>query len=56
MEGDGNDPRVWQAVNDVAKMIKAIDPNHPTMTVIAEIGGNKIANFKRYCPDVDIWA
>ena len=55
MEGpDGKNPRIWKAVNDVAKMIKSIDPNHPTMTVIAEIGGDKIKNFKALCPDVDI--
>lgn len=55
MEGpDGKNPRIWKAVNDVAKMIKAIDPNHPTMTVIAEIGGDKIKNFKQLCPDVEI--
>ncbi len=54
MEGDGKNPRVWKAVNDVAKMIHAIDPNHPTLTVIAEIGGDKIKNFKALCPDVNI--
>ncbi|MDP3914739.1 MAG: glycoside hydrolase family 2 TIM barrel-domain containing protein [Bacteroidota bacterium] len=27
-------PKMWDAVNDAAKAIKAIDPNHPVMTVI----------------------
>ena len=48
------DPRVWEAVNDVAAMIKKVDPDHPTMTVIAEIGGDKLASIKRYCPAIDI--
>ena len=24
------------------------------MTVIAEVGGNKVANLHKYCPDIDI--
>lgn len=48
------DPKVWQAVNDVAKMIGEVDPHHPTMTVVAEIGGDKLPSIKKYCPDVDI--
>ena len=54
MEGDGKDPRIWQAVNDIAKMANAEDPNHPTMTVVAEVGGGKVEQYERYCPDVDI--
>ena len=43
MEGfdAGDNPKIWQYVQDIALMIKNIDPHHPTMTVIAEIGGNK---------------
>jgi hypothetical protein len=54
MEGDGKNPLVWQAVNDMARMIKQIDPNHPTMTVIAELGPGKIDALKKYCPDIDV--
>ena len=56
MEGDGTDPNVWRAINDLAKMARSEDPNHPTMTVIAELGakGEKVAMFHKYCPDVDI--
>ncbi len=55
-EGEGNDPSVWYAVNHLAREIKKIDPNHPTMTVIAELGVNevKIKNIERFCPDIDI--
>jgi hypothetical protein len=40
MEGydSGDSPAIWKAVNDVAAMAKEIDPDHPTMTVTAEIG------------------
>lgn len=56
MEGDGRDPKVWKAINDIAKMAHAEDPNHPTMTVIAELGENdvKVRMFREHCPDVDI--
>ncbi len=56
MEGEGNDPSVWYAVNHLAREIKKIDPDHPTMTVIAELGPNesKLKNISRFCPDVEI--
>jgi len=45
---------VWTAINDLAAMVKQIDPGHPTMTVIAEIGGEKVKNIHRLCPAIDI--
>lgn len=56
MEGEGRDPSVWYAVNHLAREIKRLDPNHPTMTVIAELGENagKVRSIERFCPDIDI--
>ena len=56
MEGAGTDPSVWYAVNHLAREIKKIDPHHPTMTVIAELGENaaKVRSIERFCPDIDI--
>ena len=54
MEGNGDKGAVWSAVNNLAVMAHKLDPNHPTMTVIAEMGGNKIKNLHRLCPDIDI--
>ena len=56
MEGAGDNPAIYKAVNDIAKEVKRIDPHHPTMTVIAEIGENelKAKNVEKYCPDIDI--
>lgn len=56
MEGyqDGGDPAIWKAVEDAAAMVHKIDPNHPTMTAIAEIGGKRVASINKYCPDIDI--
>ncbi len=47
-------PAVWQAVEQIAAYAKKADPNHPTMTVIAEMGGGKVANINKYCPSIDI--
>ena len=52
--GEGNNPAIWYAVNHIARMAKELDPNHPTMTVISEVGGKRIEYIHRYCPDVDI--
>jgi hypothetical protein len=55
MEGrDGDNPLIWKAVNDIAKLAKEIDPNHPTMTVMAELGGKRIESVHKLCPDIDI--
>jgi len=54
MEGSGDDPRVWRAVNEIARLAKAEDPDHPTMTVVAEVGGPKLAMYRELCPDVDV--
>ncbi len=50
----GDDPKVWRAVEDVAKMIKALDPNHPTMTAVAEIGGDRVKAIHALCPSIDL--
>ncbi len=52
--GSEDDPAMWNAVEDIAKMAHTLDPNHPTMTVVAEIGGDKVKQLNAHCPDVDI--
>jgi len=47
-------PKVWDAVNDAAKAIHRIDPNHPVMTVIGTSMMKKVADIKRRCPDIDL--
>jgi hypothetical protein len=53
-EGDGRNPAVWSAINEVARAVRQLDPNHPTMTVIAELGEPKVANLHQYCPEIDL--
>lgn len=56
MEGyaAGDNAAIWSAINNLAVMAKRIDPHHPTMTVVAEIGGDRVKNIHRLCPDIDI--
>lgn len=46
--------KVWDAVNQAAKAIKAIDPNHPVMTVIGTSMMEKVAEIVKRCPDIDL--
>lgn len=48
--------KVWDAVNDIAKMIHHEDPYHPTVTTTAGIDKAKIDLIKAKCPDIDIYA
>jgi len=52
--GKGDDAAIWTAVENAAKLAKQLDPNHPTMTVIAEIGGDRVKSIHTLCPDIDI--
>ena len=56
MEGfdDGNNPAIWKAVNDIAAMIKELDPNHPTMTTTAFVHGERIEFLHNRSPAIDI--
>ncbi len=55
MEVDNNDREAtWRAIEDLAKLCKQIDPNHPTMTVVAEVSQQKIDNIKKWAPSIDI--
>jgi len=55
MEGyeAGGDPAIWSAINDLATMARQLD-SRPTMTVIAEIGGERVPAIHRLCPAIDI--
>jgi hypothetical protein len=56
MEGfkDGGNPAIWAAVESLAVLAHRLDPNHPTMTVTADIGGLRVESVHRLCPDIDI--
>ncbi len=49
-----HEEELWKHVEDCAKMVKELDPNHPVMTVIAEIPDKKVQMIHKFCPSVDI--
>jgi hypothetical protein len=44
--------KVWDAVNQVARMIHEVDPNHPVMTVVG--GLRELGEIRTRCPDLDL--
>ena len=47
--------KVWDAIQDIAKMIHEVDPNHPTSTVTAGLDSMEVALIKQKAPDIDIY-
>ena len=49
-----SDFRVWNAINDIAKMIHEIDPHHPTMTVTAGLDVAEVQLIQSRAPHIDV--
>lgn len=47
-------PMIFKELNELAKIVKAEDPNHPVMTLLAGPGPEKIKAVKEYYPELDI--
>ena len=47
-------PKVWDAVNDISKMIHKVDPNHPTSTMLAGVNKGLVDLIKARSPDIDM--
>ncbi|MDZ7636871.1 MAG: glycoside hydrolase family 2 TIM barrel-domain containing protein [Bryobacterales bacterium] len=47
-------PRLWAALEDLAKMVKQVDGKHPVLIILAGIGGGKLAELNKYCPSIDV--
>jgi len=45
---------LWDAVNKTARAIKAVDPDHPVMTVIGTSMMEKAADIVKQCPELDL--
>ncbi len=50
---DYTDPRVYDAVNDISRMIHALDPLHPTTTTTAGITATLARDIAERAPDID---
>jgi hypothetical protein len=51
---EGKNGAVWSEINSLARLVKTLDGRHPVMTVVAELGGEKVRNLHALCPEVDI--
>jgi hypothetical protein len=47
-------PKVWDAVNEISEMIHEIDPNHLTTTSLAGMNKEYVDLIKERAPDLDI--
>ncbi len=50
-----SDFKVWNAINDIAKMVHETDPNHPTMTVTAGLDVAEVQLIKERAPHIDVY-
>ncbi|WP_293945534.1 MULTISPECIES: family 16 glycosylhydrolase [unclassified Sphingobacterium] len=51
-----SNPKVWDAVNGIAKMIHELDPNHLVTTMLAGVNQKEIDYIKTKCPALDLIA
>ena len=57
MEGpsaDGRDPRIWRELEELARIVKEEDPDHPVCTVIAGAAAGKVQALMHDYPSIDI--
>ena len=45
--------KVYDAVDEISRMIHELDPNHPTTTTMAGIGKREVDYIKEHCTDID---
>lgn len=53
LNADYENPKVFDAVNDVSKMIHEIDPNHPTTTALAGASKRVMRDVQERASDLD---
>ncbi len=55
VEAEASDPdQVYAAIGKAARRVKALDPDHPTMAVLAETGDDKVRRLMALAPDIDV--
>ena len=45
---------LWRAVDRLAASIKRLDPDHPTLMIVADTGASAFRNLANCCPNVDL--
>lgn len=49
-----DDSPVWPAIEEVAAMVRRVDPAHPTLGVLAETGSDKVAKLIAQAPSIEV--
>jgi len=49
-----DDSRVWPAIDEAARLVKSLDPHHPTIAVLAETGEDKVRKIVTQAPHIDV--
>jgi hypothetical protein len=49
-----DDAHVWSGIEEAAKLVRRLDPKHPTLAVLAEAGNDKVQRFRRHAPSVQV--
>ena len=49
-------PKVWDAVNEIAEMIHEVDPNHPVTTALAGLGAQDVELLRTRAPALDFYS
>ncbi|WP_246519994.1 glycoside hydrolase 5 family protein [Ancylobacter lacus] len=49
-----DDSKVWPEVERVAALVRRLDPAHPTLAVLAELGEGKVARLKAAAPSIQV--
>lgn len=47
-------PKVWDAVNEISRMIHEVDPHHLTMTPLSNMSPELVAEVAKRAPDLDL--
>jgi hypothetical protein len=49
-----DDAQVWPAIEEAARLVKALDPKHATIAVVGEVGQQQARKIKALCPSIDV--
>ena len=53
VEGDGTNTAFWQQLDRLARLVKELDPAHPTFTAVAGMNLAKAAGMNAHAPNLD---
>jgi hypothetical protein len=53
VEGDGSNVAFWKQLDRLARLVKELDPAHPTFTAVAGLSPEKAAGMNAHAPHLD---